>query len=262
MLMVLAILIGLPATAVARSEDPNNPEALLPGEELTGTLPGSPAGSFAFFTVEYPGGDQELVIRMTPRPADPSVAQQIAFNVYGPDGLVGSSRVPSEGDPSVRELRYTASGPVRLLVQLYNYTLTTTIGYSIVATGISEHVPMPPTTPAPAPEAPVTLPEAGAPTSGTLVGSLAGAFDTYDLPYPGDGSSVTVQATVAPDDPVLANAVGFSIYAPDGRLIAESTTRSTPGQRQATFASDLAGTYAVQVYNYTDGTPVSYTITW
>jgi hypothetical protein len=262
MLLVLAVLVGVPATAVARSQDPNNPEVLRPGEELTGTLPGSPAGSFAFFAVDYPGGDQELVVRMTPRPADPSVARQIAFNVYGPDGLVGSSQVPSEGDPSVREFRYSDSDPVQLLVQIYNYTLTDTITYTIVATGITERGPMPAATPPPPPEAPVTLPEAGAPVSGTLVGSLAGAFDTYDLPYPGDGSDVTVEATIAPDDPVLANAVGFNIYAPSGRLIAESTTRSTPGQRQATFSSDDAGTYTIQIYNYTDGTPVSYTLTW
>ncbi len=262
MLLVLAIVAGLPATALARSQDPNNPELLRPGEARTGTLPGSPAGSFAFFAVEYPGGEQDLVIRMTPRPADPSVAAQIALNVYGPDGLVGSSFTPTEGDPSVREFRYSDPDPVRLLVQLFNYTLTDTITYSIVASGITAAAPAPAATPPTSPPPPVVLPETGAPTSGTLVGSLAGAFATFDIPYPGDESDVTVEATIAPDDPVLATAVGFNVYAPNGRLIAESTTRSTPGRRQATFSSDVAGTYRIQLYNYTDGTPVSYTLSW
>lgn len=261
-LLVLAIVAGAPAVALARSQDPESPELLRPGEERTGTLPGSPAGSFAFFAVEYPGGEQELVVRMTPRPADPSVAEQIALNVYGPDGLVGSSAVPTEGDPSVREFRYSDPDPVRLLVQLFNYTLTDTITYSIVATGITEAAPMPAATPAPSPAPPEVLPETGEPTSGTLVGSLAGAFATFQIPYPGDGSDVTVEAVIAPDDPVLAMAVGLNIYDPNGARIAEGTARSTPGRRQATFSSDVSGTYTVQLYNYTDGTPVSYTVSW
>lgn len=261
-LLVLALVLGVPATALARSQDPNTPEVLRPGEPRTGVLPGAPAGSFAFFAIDYPGGDQELVVRMTPRPADPSVANQIAFNVYGPDGLIGASRVPSEGDPSVREFRYSASDPARLLVQLYNYTLTTTINYSIVASGITMTTQAPAPTPSPAPEAPATLPEAGGPISGTLVGSRGGAFAFAEIAYPGDASSITVEATVAPDDPVLADAVGLNIYAPNGRLIAQATTRSTPGRRVVTFASEVAGTYTAQLYNYSEGTPVHHTISW
>ena len=261
-LLALAVVVGLPATVLARSQDPSNPEPLRPGEERTGTIPGAPAGSFAYFSIAYPGGEQELVIRMTPRPADPSVAAQIAFNVYGPDGLIGSSRTPTEGDPSVREFRYSDPDAARLLIQLFNYTLTTTINYSIVATGFTEAAPAPAVTPVPSPAPPEILPETGPPTSGTLVGSLGGAFAFFEIPYPGDGSDVTVEATLAPDDPVLANAVGLNVFAPNGRLIAEGTTRSTPGRRQATFSSDVAGTYTVQLYNYTDGTPVSYTVSW
>ncbi|HHX45328.1 MAG TPA: hypothetical protein GX714_15270 [Chloroflexi bacterium] len=261
MLLALVILGSAPAVALARSADPDNPELLRPNEARTGGLPGAPAGSFAFFAVDYPGGEQELVLRMTPRPADPSVANQIAFNVYGPDGPIGSSRTPDEGDPSVREFRYTASSPARLLIQVYNYTLNTTIDYTIVASGIAAAAPGPAETPPPSQE-PQVLPETGPPTSGTIVGSLGGAFATITIPYPGDGSSVTVEATIAPDDPVLEKAVGLNVYTPDGHLIAQATSRSTPGRRQATFSSDVGGSYTVQIYNYTDGTPVSYTVSW
>lgn len=269
LLLALAILVSTPTLALARSQDPANPEVLVPDQPRTGILPGAAAGSFAFFAVDYPGGEQELVIRMTPRPADPSVANQIAFNVYGPDGLIGTSGVALEGDPSVREFRYTDSQPVRLLVQLFNYTMTTTITYSMVATGISAAQATPTVTPAtphaatpPSPAPPDTLPEAGPPTTGTLVGSLGGAFATFSLPYAGDGSSVTVEAVVSPDDPVLANAVGINIYAPDGHLVAEGTTRATPGRRRATFASDVGGTYTIQLFNYSDGVPVTFDLSF
>lgn len=282
LLVLFAAILALcaPLAVSARSQDANNPEALLPDRPLTGTLPGAPAGSFAYFAVDYPGGGQELVIRMTPRPSDPSSSNRIAFNVYGPSGLVGESRTAQETDPSVRVFRYSSNDPVRLLVQLYNYTLTDTITYTIVASGIAALAPSAPPTPtvaapvatatpptgappaaAPAPATPQALPEAGG-LSGTLVGSAGGAFALVPIPYSGDGSDLVVTATIWPDDSVLAKAVGFVIYAPDGRRVAESTTTATPGERRATLSASAAGNYTVQVFNYAEGATVSYALSW
>jgi len=260
-LLVLSLLLCLPSVALARSQDPDNPEILRPDEPLTGMLPGAPAGSFAFFAVDYPGGDQELVIRMTPRPADPSESNCIALNIYGPNGFIGSSRTAQEADPSVRVFRYHAAEPVRLLVQLYNYTLKTTIQYTIVASGFTEMAEAPAPEPEPTPEPPPALPETRA-AAGTLVGSPAGAFANPTLSYPGDGSDVTVRVTFSTDNPAVADALGFQVYSPEGRVVARSTTTSTPGERRATFASSTAGSYTIQIYNYADGLMVSYSAEW
>ncbi len=261
LLLVLSLMLCMPGVALARSQDPDNPEMLHPDQPLIGILPGAPAGSFAFFAVDYPGGDQELVIRMTPRPADPSESNCIALNIYGPNGFIGSSSTGKDPDPSVRVFRYRAPDPARLLVQLYNYTLKTTIQYTIVASGFTEMAEAPVPEPETTPEPSEALPETRA-AAGTLVGSPAGAFANHTLSYPGNSSDVTVRVTFSADNPAVAKALGFQVYSPEGRVVARSTTTSTPGERRATFASSVAGTYTIQIYNYADGLMVSYSAEW
>ena len=77
----------------------------------------------------------------------------------------------------------------------------------------------------------------------------------------GDETDITVEMTFTPDDPVVAHAVGFRVYDPDGNQVALGTVTDTPGVRQATFSSAKVGNYLVQVYNYADGVTLYYALT-
>lgn len=63
--------------------------------------------------------------------------------------------------------------------------------------------------------------------------------------------------TLWPMDPILKRAVGFNIYDPSGKEVAVGVANSD-GQREATFASDVAGDYLILVYNYAEGVDLNY----
>jgi hypothetical protein len=63
--------------------------------------------------------------------------------------------------------------------------------------------------------------------------------------------------TLWPMDPILKRAVGFKIYDPSGKEVAAGIANSD-GQREATFASDVAGDYLILVYNYAEGVDLNY----
>jgi len=96
------------------------------------------------------------------------------------------------------------------------------------------------------------------PVTGTLAGNRGGSFVYYAIAYPGDDMDITVRVRYAPGDPVALRAVGFNVYGSHGNLIGEGVAA---GDVKTVTASDgEAATWLIQVYNYSDGLTVSYTI--
>ncbi|OGO04728.1 MAG: hypothetical protein A2Y73_07080 [Chloroflexi bacterium RBG_13_56_8] len=62
-----------------------------------------------------------------------------------------------------------------------------------------------------------------------------------------------------PDNPSIGDGVGFTVYGPAGKVATGKTT-GTPGERAATFQTNVAGKYLIQVYNYIEGLTINYTI--
>ncbi len=260
--LFLVVLLVQASGLVALAEG-DQTIALTNDTPVAGTLAGSAAGSFAYYQVEYPGNAADVRIQVTFGPHDPTISPQIGLNVYGPNGYQGKGDMQEGG---YLEVSYASDEAASLLVQVYNYS-DQAMPYSVTVTGL------PATRAAAAPETTVTTtttettPAAEQKTtsavnvSNMIVGSLAGAFGNHPFQYAGDGSSVTVTMNFSPADPSFRGAFGFTVYGPNGNVIANGAENSTLGQLTATFSSDVAGQYLILVYNYTDGVPLTYTLT-
>jgi len=263
--VALALLVALSITAVA--EEPTV-TSLVADVASSGQLAGSAAGAFAYYQVDYTGNEETLDLKLAVAPWDPSFGNGIGVNVYAPDGSQATGEwVNEEG---VIRLSYVAENPVTLLVQVYNYT-EITVSYDLIASGAvaaAEEA-------APAEEAPAEAVEEAAPAeeapaevaaeplsvSGAFVGDRGGAYATHELGYAGDESDLAVTMYYWPVDPSFGRAFGMNIYSPSGALVATGEPTDVDGALSAVISSDEAGTYLVQVYNYTDGVLLTYTLT-
>ena len=272
--LALAVMLALGVAGAALGQDsPETARPLVGDTPLSGTITGSNAGSFDYYVIDYPG--DEWVVRIVVRfaPGDPAALAGVGFNVYGPAGFDIGESTPTGDEDGVEDLSYSEANDTTWLVQVFNYIEGLTVSYTITAEGLPTPAatptpqPTPVGTPTPTPAAPAPTPAAPAEgvmgldtsVSGSLVGSAGGAFDRYEIAYPGDNSEVTLTMTYAPDNSVISPGVGFIIYGPEGQEFVGQPT-GTPGERRATLASEVAGTYIVQVHNYIEGLAVGYTI--
>jgi hypothetical protein len=91
--------------------------------------------------------------------------------------------------------------------------------------------------------------------------------ELWDFSGPGDGSTVTLTLTYTPngsgvDAPTgrsFDQLIGFNVYGEDGQLFGHSTLTS-PGTATWSFQSTSVHQYSVQVFNYAESSPVSYTL--
>ena len=91
------------------------------------------------------------------------------------------------------------------------------------------------------------------------MGTNGGAFATMDVEEPPEGEDVQVTLHWTPDDPVIANAVGFFVNGPEAYTGTGQPT-GTPGERRITLPAEKPGTYEVHVFNYVDGLPIAYRV--
>lgn len=100
--------------------------------------------------------------------------------------------------------------------------------------------------------------------SETLVGSPGGAYRYYQFRYQGSSAPVLVSLTFQPGYGSTGNqAFGFNIYGPNGLSFAGTSAgnNGNSSTAQYTVANPAAMNLLVQVYNYTAGMSVSYTLT-
>jgi hypothetical protein len=226
-----------------------------------GMLTGNRAGSFAYYTIDYPGDLRVVTVELEFAPADPVTRLGVGLNVYGPGAyVIGQTSLedPSSED-KLLTIRYSDDNEATWLVQVYNYIPNHTISYSVMAKGLPEKVtPIPATASQPSdePHASATL---DATVTGSLTGQPAGAFEFYEFSYSGDGSEVEVEMRYVPDNDLIARGVGFVIYGPSGE-VARGAGTGRPTERKALFSSGATGTYLIQVYNYIAGLTIQYAI--
>jgi len=263
--LALSLTLVLSATVVGSVVAQNQGEGysrLVNEVPVSGMLTGNGAGSFAYYTIDYPGDLRVVTIELEFAPADPVTRLGVGLNVYGPGGYVigqtGAEELDSED--KVTTIRYSDANEATWLVQVYNYIPNHTISYSVTAKGLPEQTPISPTTtPEPTVERKPTA-VLGTAVTGSLTGRPAGAFEFYEFSYAGDGAEVQVEMVYVPDNDLIASGVGFIIYGPSGE-VARGTGTGRPTERRAGLASDVAGTYLIQVYNYIAGLTIQYSIT-
>lgn len=93
-----------------------------------------------------------------------------------------------------------------------------------------------------------------------LVGRVGDRFARYQLEYPGDGSTYTINLHTRPADGAMLRNAGFRVYGPQaGKLYA--TGGAQPGlypSVAANLSSREPGVYTIQVYNYNPGVTMEY----
>lgn len=238
--------------------DADHPKLLGNNLSEEGKLLGHGAGAYAFYALDYPGDGRTVTIRLSHAPADPVTRAGVGFWVYASGGQLIGKGAPAADGAGYLELNASSNRRARWLVQVYNYLPQHSIAYSVTATGLPEFVKAAPLARLSNSDAANAITLSGS-ESGVLVGARAGAYAFYKLSYPGDGSRVTVRATFAPDDPVTARGIGLVVYGPSGETIPGQTT-GVPGVREATFSSQVAGDYLIQVYNYIEGLALRFSL--
>ncbi len=117
--------------------------------------------------------------------------------------------------------------------------------------------PTPPKTPAPVAPS-VQRPAAEGPFADTLAGSRGGAYARYAFTFDSN-KEVALSLRILPYDGLIADAVGFQVYGPNG-LVTKSAPDGASNLAKATFKPVAGAEYLVQVYNYLDGTSILYTL--
>jgi len=262
-ILVLVIAAAMSGQVLAHSTDPETPIRLVGEVSVSGTLAGSPAGSFHYYAISYPGDGRAVTIEMTYTPADPVTKTEIGFNVYGHQAyFIGSGEHNGDGQAGHATLVYADNVPATWLVQVYNYSPVTTISYKIVARGIETPTPTPTAVPVDVTPIPTPLPgaiSAGQTISGTLVGSGAGAFGRYTLAHPGDGSERAITVRFFGAHAGAESAIGFEVYGSQGQRVAAART-DVAYQYRATIRPTSAGDWLIQVHNYAQDLQLTYTV--
>lgn len=109
------------------------------------------------------------------------------------------------------------------------------------------------------PDRAISLTAAHSSVSDSLVGSPGGVYRYYQFRYQGGSAPVQVTLTFQPVYGGGNQAFGFNLYGPSGLTFTGLPT-STPGVIQYTLAYPAAMDLLVQVYNYTNGGTVDFTL--
>jgi len=259
-----------PAPAATDNSQPQNAIQLQPDKIVNGGLEGNSGGRFAYYKFTYKGDMSTVTINLQIEPDDAKILENSGFKIYGPTpgkeyGQGGAQKglVPNVAGNLI------SNEAGEYVVQVYNYNPQTSIGFALVATGLTEQ---PQTVAAPAPVAPAAAP-AASPTPGTgqigqqqnsfkghLANGSGGHFALYEFNYPGNREVYTLNMQVSPDSPSgLAN-VGFKVYGPvKDKVYAESGTQQglIPNVTGNLISKD-PGTYTVQIFNYNPDVPIDY----
>ena len=99
--------------------------------------------------------------------------------------------------------------------------------------------------------------------SDTLVGNTGGAYRYYRVNYQGGNAPVLFSLSYQPAYGGGNQAFGFNLYGPSGQSFAGQVTGTSgsTGTAQYTLANGAAMSILVQVYNYTSGGSVNFTLT-
>jgi hypothetical protein len=231
------------------SHDAAAPILIPSDQELDFVLGGSRAGSFAYYSIDYPGDGRIITMELDLAPGDPVAMNAAGFNVYGPQGYFIGSGYKSPDKADRKELEWSDYNPAPWLIQVYNYLDNVPVAFKLKLSGL----------PGPQPtRAPVMSPAQAmsfSMTGGGLVGNAGGNYHYYNVESNGNGSEVTLHLYHDPDNHIVSRAFGMNVYAPEGGVLAAS------GSHEVTFDLEASGTYLVQIYNYLDGQNVNYVLT-
>jgi len=266
---------GLAAATTAGGGSPQpvtntSPEAAVPlasGTAVTGgALVGRSEGTSEFFTVAYPGAGVEMTVEMDYRPPAPFNNNAVGFYLWSPsdtDNKPSARGIQAYRDANGVSLKatYSADAGQILTVQVFNYQPGLTVSYTLLVTGGAGFVTA--ATDNTTPERAVVLTAGSAAARGTVPASSEPTFHYFLLNYPGGSKDVRITVTAEENGAFADRLVGFNVY--DGanlKATVYSHRDSTGKLRLASYTLNQseAKTFGIQVFNWSRGAPVNYTI--
>lgn len=233
---------------------------------LGGTLTGSAAGAFHYFTLRYPGGDSPLTVTLNASPAYNGQGQAYGFNLYranpsGATALVASGALLAQDSHSATySATITNRSAATYQLQVVNYWPEVSVTYGVTVTGLAGEA----TAASGNSDAShaIVLNSARQGATESLTGGSGGAFNYFLVNYPGQQSRLAISVTYSSLAGISPDAVGFNVY--NGSAL-EATVRPVDdgtGTQSAVwiYQNDAPATFGIQVFNYAGGTNLSYTI--
>jgi hypothetical protein len=264
---------------LAANADGKSPTSALPLTGIaTGSLTGSTAGSYSYYTFDYPGNGSVATLSYSVSPNDPVTISSVGVNVYqGGTLLATNNAVGNPPGSSAVDFSSTTPGPI--LVQVYDYGQGLPANFQLQLSGVTgasataTPAPAAPSAPAAAPtSAPAPLAGDGSSAhpfelkssaSGTLAGSVSGNYVNYSLPYPGDGSTQTATFSFTPNGPDSADGIAINVYQNGSTLstFQGNENGSNPtGTVTIQWSSATTGPVDIQIGNYNPTGAINFTI--
>jgi hypothetical protein len=273
------VALSLVTGAMAANADGKSASTALPLSGLaTGSIAGSSAGSYAFYTFGYPGDGSTGTLSYTISPNDPVTDNAVGVNIYQGSTLLASGNGLGN-PPGTGSLAFSSTTPGPILVQVYDYGQGLPANFQLQVQGVPGVAPIATTPRSPAPAAASTSASttAPAPTNGTadkpvelkgtltgsLPGSTAGSYAYFTAPYPGDGSFQSVNVSFTPTGPDTANGVVVNVYQNGTQLesvAGNDNGSNTPGNLTIQYTSTTAGPIVFQIGNYNPSGSINYSI--
>lgn len=235
-----------------------------------GLIQGSRGGSFNFFWLDYPGGSSDMSITIGYSPITATSDQAVGFKLYRQDPtnptraiLAGqSSETGRNSSSATAGFTLNAAPAERYLLQVYNYLDGVTVNYTLIASGLAGPVVDAGDVSSPD-KALVLQPNAQLAARGAFKGDRSGRFHYFLFPYPGGNRVVKVTVTSAANADVGDGQFGVNLYDGSNQVGTASAGLDSRGLRSATIVINQADPrqFGIQLYNYTPGVEVQYTIT-
>jgi hypothetical protein len=227
-----------------------------------GQLEGSTSGAFAYYALNYPGGQEPMTITVGYSPSTSTSDRAVGCNLYrgylsspGDSALAGQCAETGRNERSATtSFTLKADGAEPYLLQVTNYLPGVAIDYTLIVTGMAG--PVATVGGVSTPESALVLSAAQPAARGRFAGSSAGQFQYFLLQYPGGNVDVRVTATAQPNGQIGDGMFGFKLYRGAESAGAADATLDAQGQRTATWVIDQgdAQLFGIQVFNYSNTT--------
>jgi hypothetical protein len=262
LVMGLALAVALVLPVAASGPDASSPSSAAPlAPSASGSIVGNAAGSFAFYTFEYPGDASTGTLSVDFASTEPTTVSAFGVNLYQ-NGVKLNSMNGSGSRPGTNSMLFYSDQAGPVLAQVFNYAAAVSVSYNLTVSGVKQAVAVVVPTPAPAPAGSPANPYAEPRTmSGSLPGNVAGSYVYYTIDSVGDGSTQTLTLDLAPKSPDITRAITVAVYQ-DGTLLAkdDASHASTPGHLVLPYVSSKSGPVLVQIGNYNMWTTIEYVL--
>jgi hypothetical protein len=232
---------------------------------LGGSITGSSAGSFNYYTLHYPGGNSPMAITMNYHPPYSGTGNGVGFTLYRnvPTGpiYVATSRVSSQDvNGATTSATITSASAADYQLQVFSYWPGVTISYGITATGLAGSAPAATDNTDAAHAILLTSARQGA--TATLAGNRGGSFNFYLVNYPGNMSTLDLSATYRGTVTSSLSTWGFQVYQGSALQATANAANDGNGVFSAvwSYQNQNPTTFGVQVFNYDPTTTANYVV--